>query len=182
MLAARDTPTRERKSLDGLWRFVLDPEDEGRNQNWFDGLPAHAREMPVPASYNDIASELHDHVGEAWYETAIRIPRHWQDRRTVLRFDSATHRAEAFVNGRPVVTHEGGYTPFEADVTDVVRPGGIDRITVTRRQPADLAVDPAGERRADARWAAPVLLPRLLQLCGPAPAGLGLRDAQTPHQ
>jgi beta-glucuronidase len=132
MLAPRDTPTRERKSLVGLWRFVLDPEGVGRDQHWADGLPAHAREMPVPASYNDIVPEpqLHDHVGEAWYETTVRVPRHWQDRRIVLRFESATHRAEAYVNGRPVVTHEGGYTPFEADVSDLVRPGGSDLITV----------------------------------------------------
>ena len=132
MLAPRDTLTRERRSMNGLWRFVLDPEGEGRDKRWFDGLPTHAREMPVPASYNDIVPDpaLHDHVGEAWYETAIRVPRDWQGQRVVLRFESATHRAEAYVNGRPVVTHEGGYTPFEADVSELVRPGDADRITV----------------------------------------------------
>src|SRR5690349_8124881 len=125
MLAPRETPTRERKSLVGLWRFALDPEDIGRERDWADGLPGDAREMPVPASYNDIfpEPELHDHVGEAWYETTARVPRHWENRRIILRFESATHRAEAFVNGRSVVSHEGGYTPFEADVTDLVRPG-----------------------------------------------------------
>jgi beta-glucuronidase len=77
MLPPRDTPTRERRSLVGLWRFALDPEGVGRDQGWADGLPAHAREMPVPASYNDIAPEpqLHDHVGDAWYETTLRVPR-----------------------------------------------------------------------------------------------------------
>jgi beta-glucuronidase len=30
MLAPRDTPTRERKSLDGLWRFMADPGGVGR--------------------------------------------------------------------------------------------------------------------------------------------------------
>ena len=57
-------------------------------------------------------------MGDAWYETTIRVPRHWQGQRIVLRFESATHRAEAFVNGQAVVEHEGGYTPFEADVSD----------------------------------------------------------------
>src|SRR4051794_31684234 len=123
MLPPRETPTRERKSLVGLWRFAVDPEGVGRAQGWADGVPDDvAVEMPVPASYNDVfpEAELRDHVGEAWYETTVRVPRHWQGQRIVLRVESATHRATVFVNGRPVVEHEGGYTPFEADVSDVV--------------------------------------------------------------
>jgi beta-glucuronidase len=76
MLAPRDTPTRERKSLNGLWRFALDRDGAGRERNWPVGLPREAREVPVPASYNDIFPdpEVHDHVGEVWYETAVRVP------------------------------------------------------------------------------------------------------------
>src|SRR3954467_227728 len=68
MLAVRTTPTRERWSLDGLWRFCLDPDGEGRRDNWQDGLPARAREMPVPASYNDVVPDpvYRDHIGDAW--------------------------------------------------------------------------------------------------------------------
>ncbi len=46
----------------------------GRDQGWQDGLPAGAREMPVPASYNDVfpEPEMHDHVGDVWYETTGR--------------------------------------------------------------------------------------------------------------
>jgi len=43
MLAPRDTPTRERKSLDGLWRFLPDPDGVGNEQRWFDELGAGAR-------------------------------------------------------------------------------------------------------------------------------------------
>src|SRR5688572_2514121 len=101
MLAVRDTPTRERKSLDGLWRFALDGEGNGRDESWPGGLPDSAREMPVPASYNDVfpEAELHDHVGDAWYETVVRVPAGWSGERIVLRFGSATHRAVVWVNG-----------------------------------------------------------------------------------
>src|SRR3954452_16091152 len=131
MLPPRETPTRERKSLDGLWRFALDPEGVGRDRGWSNGLPETAREMPVPASYNDISPEpdLRDHVGDAWYETTLRVPAGWHDQRIVLRFESATHRATVFVNGQQVVEHEGGYTPFEADLSDRLRPGDAARIT-----------------------------------------------------
>jgi beta-glucuronidase len=132
MLPPRETSTRERKPLVGLWRFAVDPEGIGRERGWADALPDAAGEMPVPASYNDVLAdpELREHVGEAWYQTDVRVPSHWQGRRIVLRFESATHRAVAFVDGRPVVEHEGGYTPFEADVSDVVRPGNAARVTV----------------------------------------------------
>jgi beta-glucuronidase len=119
MLAPRDTPTRERKSLNGLWRFWIDPAD--------------VREMPVPASYNDIypEAELHDHVGEAFYETTFDVPARWEGERIVLRFGSVTHRAVVSVNDHEVAEHQGGYTPFEADVTDVVELGARNRLTVT---------------------------------------------------
>ena len=132
MLRPQDTASRERKSLNGVWDFRLDATGAGRRESWHDGRLTGAQAMPVPASYNDIAPEpdLHDHVGEAWYETTAPVPQGWQDRRIVLRFESATHRAEAYVNGRPVVTHEGGYTPFEADISDFVSPGDTARITV----------------------------------------------------
>ena len=132
MLAPRDTATRERKSLDGLWRFALDAAGVGRDQGWQDGLPAGARQMPVPASYNDVfpEPEVHDYVGDVWYETLVRVPARWAGERIVLRFGSATHRAVVWVNGRQVAEHEGGYTPFEADVTGVVEPGAENRVTV----------------------------------------------------
>src|SRR4051812_49413642 len=118
MLPPKDTPTRERKPLGGLWRFRL-----GEDEPW--------REAPVPASYNDLFAEaaVRDHVGDAFYATDVRVPSGW-DERVVLRFDSATHRAVVWVDGTQVAEHEGGYTPFEADVTGLVTPGEVARIGV----------------------------------------------------
>lgn len=132
MLAVRTTPTRERMSLDGLWRFALDPDGVGRGDGWEHGLAPGAREMPVPSSYNDVVPDAayRDHVGEVWYERSVLVPRSWAGQRIVLRFGSATHRAVVWVNGTQVAEHEGGYTPFEADVTDVVAVGGENRISV----------------------------------------------------
>ena len=132
MLRPQDTPTRERKSLDGLWHFALDPDGVGRDEGWWNGPLAGAREVPVPASYNDIFAdaEVHNHVGDVWYQTLVRVPARWAGERIVLRFDAATHGAVAWVNGTQVVEHQGGYTPFEADVTDVVEPGAENRVTV----------------------------------------------------
>jgi beta-glucuronidase len=57
MLRSQDTSTRERKSLNGLWQFRLDPESEGRAARWFSQPLPDSREMAVPASFNDIAAD-----------------------------------------------------------------------------------------------------------------------------
>ena len=79
--------------------------------------------MPVPSSYNDVLVDgaLHDHVGDVWYQRTVFVPRGWEGQRVVLRFDAATHRAAVWVDDTLVAEHEGGYTPFEVDVTAVVR-------------------------------------------------------------
>jgi beta-glucuronidase len=131
MLGPRDTPTRERRSLNGLWDFALDASGEGRSAGWWRQPLAGARQAPVPASYNDIFPDpdVHDHVGDSWYQTVARVPERWRGERIVLRFDSATHRAAVWVDETQVAEHEGGYTPFESEITELAEPGAEIRIT-----------------------------------------------------
>ena len=131
MLRPQDTSTRETKRLDGIWSFQLDRSSEGRDAGWFRaGLPA-PRDMAVPASSNDLTADtaVREYVGDIWYQRSVRVPRGWADQRIVLHFESATHRATVWVGDQEVVSHEGGYTPFEADVTDFVTAGEEVRIT-----------------------------------------------------
>jgi beta-glucuronidase len=154
MLRPRDTSTRESKSLDGLWRFALDDEGIGRAEEWWTGPLIGTAEAPVPASFNDIVPErgVRDHVGDVWYQRNVRVPRGW-DGRIFLRFDSATHRATAWVGDALVVEHEGGYTPFEADVSAHLRPGEEARITVVVNNELSWLSIPPGyvEELADGR-------------------------------
>ncbi|MFH9226161.1 beta-glucuronidase [Streptomyces lydicus] len=69
-------------------------------------------------------------MGDVWYQRAVRVPQGWGGQRIVLRFGSATHRAVVWVDDAEVAAHEGGYTPFEADITDLVVPGAEHRVTV----------------------------------------------------
>ncbi|MEU7835117.1 beta-glucuronidase [Nonomuraea sp. NPDC049129] len=155
MLRPQDGPTRERRSLAGLWRFRLDAEGAGRAEGWWRSPLAEAVDIPVPASYNDIYPDVtvRDHVGDAWYQTNVWVPAQWTGQRIVLRFDAATHRATAWVNDTEVVTHEGGYTPFEADVTAHLRPGAENRLTVVVNNELSWATIPPGtiEERPDGR-------------------------------
>jgi beta-glucuronidase len=155
MLRPQDGPTRERRSLTGLWRFRLDADGVGRAEGWWRSPLARAVDIPVPASYNDIYPDatVRDHVGDAWYQTNVWVPARWAGQRIVLRFDAATHRATVWVNDTEVAEHEGGYTPFEADVTAHLRPGAENRVTVVINNELSWASIPPGtiEERPDGR-------------------------------
>lgn len=128
MLRPIESSTRELKSLDGLWRFVVDSPDLDRP--WTRTLPGE-QQCPVPASYNDIfVPDLRKHVGKVWYQRQVRLPRGWTDQRIVIRLDSATHAGEVYVDNDLVASHVGGYMPFEADITACARPGQLVRVTI----------------------------------------------------
>ena len=162
MLRPQDGPTRERKSLNGLWRFRLDPAGEGRDAAWWRRPLADARDMPVPASYNDIPADaaVRDHVGDAWYQTVVRVPRGWAGQRVVLRFDAATHRAEAQDDAlpRPAARHpHDRLVPGVADVVadrcvggDVVVAGRHRHVPRVGERPAPPAGVPAFAGRVEA--------------------------------
>ncbi|XP_017090335.2 beta-glucuronidase isoform X1 [Drosophila bipectinata] len=138
MLYPRESETREVRSLDGIWNFVRsDPANptQGIRDKWFENDLSKIQStipMPVPASYNDITTDnLRDHVGTVWYDRRFFVPRSWsKDQRVWLRFGSVHYEAYVWVNGQRVVKHEMGHLPFEAEVTDVLKYGAENLITV----------------------------------------------------
>ena len=107
MLKPVDNAARETRKLDGLWQFKLAETGAGQAQGWWKASLAQSREVAVPSSYNDLFPEVEvrDHVGDAWYQTTLRVPMGWQGRRTVLRFDAATHRALEAVFDHRIEVH-----------------------------------------------------------------------------
>ncbi|MFT4307171.1 MAG: beta-glucuronidase [Microbacterium sp.] len=155
MLRPQDNAARERKRLDGLWRFLVDRDGVGRSEGW-EREPLHdAVPMAVPASYNDVFVDpaVRGHIGAVWYETELWIPAGWDGRRVALYFESVTHRAAVWADGVFLGAHEGGYTPFEAELA--AQAGSRVRLTVEvdnrlsfQTIPPGVIVDtPAGRRQ-----------------------------------
>ena len=180
MLRPSDTATRERKSLTGLWLFRLDGAGEGRSARWFDGPLPGAREMAVPASFNDLAADaaVHDHVGDVWYQThgarAARLGRPAGRAATSSRRPTGPRSGS---NDTEVVSHEGGYTPVRGRRHRRTSGAGDEARDHRRgQQHADLPDDPAGGHRGHPGRPAAALLARLLQLRRHPPPGLAVRD------
>ncbi len=140
MLFPRESETRDIRSLDGIWRFTRDANDPVTPLD-------NAMDMPVPASYNDMTQDpaLRDHLGDVWYERTCVVPETWTGKTVLLRFGAVAHHATVYLDGAEMVSHKGGYLPFEADVTDRVKPGGKTRVTVKVNNVLDWTSLPPGE-------------------------------------
>jgi beta-glucuronidase len=133
MLKPQANAIRELVSLDGIWNFELEKSANGieSEQVWKRNISS-ALQVPVPASYNDIFvdSKIRDHVGWAYYQREINVPASWTKRRYFVRLDAATHQGRVYIDDQFVAEHNGGYTPFEVDISQLVKPGHSCRLTV----------------------------------------------------
>ncbi|MEM4248612.1 MAG: beta-glucuronidase, partial [Candidatus Nanoarchaeia archaeon] len=71
-----------------------------------------------------VEDEIRSHCGGVWYSKRFPTCSDWKGKRVILRFDSVTYRAQVFLNGIELGSHEGGYTPFEFEITNVLNSNG----------------------------------------------------------
>lgn len=93
--------TRERVSLDGVWDFRLD-----RDEQW--------RAIQVPGVWQAQFEDLRETHGVTWYRRSFTVPKAFRGRHVVLGFGAVNYLADVYVNGRLICQHEGGYLAFEA--------------------------------------------------------------------
>ncbi|WP_207956772.1 glycoside hydrolase family 2 protein [Rubrobacter tropicus] len=128
-------------NLNGEWRFAFDDEDRGRREGWQnvfggslrDGSSAFDRTITVPFCYQSRLSG----IGETSFHDVVWYARTFDyavsnDERLLLHFGAVDYRAEVWVNGVHVASHEGGHTPFSADVTHAL--GGPENVLVVRAE------------------------------------------------
>lgn len=142
MLYPITTETRNIIDLNGTWKFRLEHANEKLDAT----QPLDTDlVMSVPGSYNEqgAISEIRNHVGTVFYERDFIVPKALRDERLVLRFGSATHEAIVYIDGEEVVSHKGGFLPFEVDITDKVG-AGSHRLTVSVNNILDHSTLPVG--------------------------------------
>ena len=146
MLYPKNTATRRAVSLDGMWKFKFDKEEQGEREGWTKGLPEPIL-MPVPASFADFFTdkESREYTGDFWYEMDVIVPMEWSRHQVDLRFAAATHRAVVYVNGVEVARHEGGFLPFVARITKHIKWNEKNKIVVKLNNELSYTSLPAGK-------------------------------------
>ncbi|MCR4765249.1 MAG: beta-glucuronidase [Bacteroidaceae bacterium] len=128
-LYPQQNAVRNRLDLSSIWNFQLDPAEEGENAGWFNGLPA-PQSIAVPGSWNDQLDQKHNYLGCSWYEMETYVPSSWKNNEVGIRIGSAVYFAKVWINGQLLGQHEGGHLPFAFAVTDKVKWGEKNRITI----------------------------------------------------
>ena len=124
--------------LDGEWEFALDPEARWK-------LPSEVtfnQRIRVPFAPETDASGIgrRDFFSSCWYRRRIDVAPPSAGERVFVRFEAVDYGATAWLNDRLVAQHEGGYTPFSADLTGALRSDGENWLVVRAADdPQDLA-------------------------------------------
>ena len=147
---------RQTTSLDGQWQAIVDPYDVGaidyrgqplKNNNAFykDYKPQSKSELieydfdtagrlTVPGDWNTQHDSLLFYEGSVWYKRSFDYTKSPKNR-LFLHFGACNYFAAVYLNGEKLGEHEGGFTPFDFEITDRVREHGnflVLRINTTR--------------------------------------------------
>ncbi|GIZ09661.1 glycoside hydrolase family 2 TIM barrel-domain containing protein [Flavobacterium sp. UMI-01] len=82
------------------------------DSNWFN--------LKVPGHWGMLNS-YSNYVGKAWYRKTFDLPKDWKKNandKIRLQFAAVYHLSNVYVNGQFVGKNQGGFTPFEFDITD----------------------------------------------------------------
>jgi beta-glucuronidase len=139
---------RKTISLNGEWLAIIDPNDNGEKMGIgkdalpkgktdfleysFDGAPT----LKVPGDFNAQMPELTYYESTVWYKKTFAYQK--SDKRLFIHFGAVNYIADVYLNGEKIGTHEGGFTPFQFEITDKVRAQNsvVVRVNNQRRQDA----------------------------------------------
>ena len=120
--AVRTTPGEAVQSLDGPWQFtIVSGQAAGDGTGW--------DTISVPGNW-DTLPQYSTHSGKGWYRRTFTAGEALKGKSVRLRFEAVNHNAEVTLNGKVLGSHAGGQTPFEFDVTQVIRFGAENTLVV----------------------------------------------------
>ena len=115
-----DFERAEWSNLNGDWGFCFDAENVGLEDQWFRDANSFSKRIVVPFSWGAPLSGVADQADVAWYARTVEIPEDWAGKRVFLVIGASDWETRAWLDGRQIGAHRGGYTPFEFELTSQV--------------------------------------------------------------
>jgi beta-glucuronidase len=131
---------RKTMSLNGKWNVIIDPIEKG---DWlkvweerkpenktdfveysFEGSPV----LNVPGDFNTQLPELTYYEGSIWYQKSFNYNVK-KNKRLFVHFGAINYLANVYLNGKLLGKHEGGYTPFQFEITNGLN-SGVNSIVI----------------------------------------------------
>ncbi|MCW3804780.1 glycoside hydrolase family 2 protein [Plebeiibacterium marinum] len=130
-----NTFNRTCTSLNGKWQYVVDAYETGgmggmpifRNYEPKDKSDrveygfTSGRTLWVPGSWNIQKPELNYYEGSVWYRKTFNKENISKDKRYFIYIGASNYKTTVSLNGKILGKHEGGFTPFSYEVTDLLK-------------------------------------------------------------
>ena len=141
-LLVQNTGARAHISLDGPWNVIVDPYENGfynhryeeHDNGYFKNSKpqqpsdlveydfASSQKLEVPGDWNTQDDRLFFYEGTIWYQKDFVVKKK-PGKRYVIHFGAVNYSAVVYINGEKVGRHEGGFTPFQFDVSTRLNDG-----------------------------------------------------------
>ena len=129
-------------SLNGDWNYIVDVQEEGyydyrmnpmRNGFFINAKPQKPEDlieydfdksptMKIPSDWNTQDEKLFFYEGTVWFKKSFQaVP--MTECRTLLYFGAVNYDCHVWVNGKKAGHHVGGFTPFNYDISDLLKKG-----------------------------------------------------------
>lgn len=142
--------TRDSQSLNGDWRYIVDPYENGfynyrwqkfddqnppsKNAFFTDSKITSASELleydfdeasliTVPSDWNTQDPRLYFYEGTVWYRKTFQFSKDSIDDHAFIQFGAVNYQADVYLNGKKLGVHKGGFTTFDFDVTGIIKDG-----------------------------------------------------------
>lgn len=134
-------------SLNGQWAFEFDDAGKGLQEDWAAAGRKFSKSIVVPFCFESSRSGIGDTSFHpvVWYQRSFTVPAEWKGRSVLLNFGAVDYQAEVWVNGRSAGSHEGGNTPFQFDITPLLKTGA-NTVTVRAWDPPTDRAIPRGKQ------------------------------------
>ena len=125
---------RATTSLNGPWHMIVDPYETGLGERYYENAKPKDKSdrieydfdrsdtLNVPGDWNTQKESLFFYEGPVWYERSFVYHRQGRTRAFVY-FGAANYFTRVYLNGKKLGEHEGGFTPFNFEVTEELRAG-----------------------------------------------------------
>ena len=139
-------------NLNGLWDYAITNKGDAKPEKW-DG------KILVPFCIESALSGVGKHpteTQELWYRRDIDAST-WKGKRVLLHFGAVDWETTAYVNGKEVGTHKGGFDPFHFDITEALKEGKGE-LVLKVWDPTEKGSQPLGKQlsKPEGIWYTPV--------------------------
>jgi hypothetical protein len=117
-------------NLNGSWDFMFDSKNVGEAEKWFNKPGSFNKKIVVPFPWGSKLSGVNNEAEIGWYSRQIEIPGNWENKKIFIVFGASDWITTAWLDGQVLGTFQGGYTPFEFDITQFVKKGQKQQLVV----------------------------------------------------